>query len=434
MLNKGVGEKHRWYYPISSCVIGCGFMVMGLWSMFYPFLQDFFGLETVASIAIGASLLGLGNMIIGPPIAGIIFDKYGPKIPLLLAGIIYLSGFFVLSFMLKTNDWQAGSSLWYIGSFLVGLGMGFFAGTYPPTIAKWFPDRLGTAMGLAVAGAGAGVVVMSPIIGALIANLGFTGMVFTIVGIIGAVIIIVLGAIFWKIPSPGWLPEGWTPQKDALSQATVQEKDYTLGQAAKELRFWLLMVCFLCSAFAAMGFMQNVSMIVQEGLLKGGFAREYIMISVVPLFLSLTGLATTIGGFFWGAVTDKMGGPWRTLPIVYFTSGVMIALFYLGYQSLALIFVFGCLFYFLFGGEPTIHYAIVPHVFGRGKNIGTLMNVMNSFSVGIGIVLGPFLFAYINDISGGYMLALMLAVILRMIATVVVLITSRVSNRMEAQA
>ena len=429
-LDSGVGARYRWFYPISSFVIACGVSLIFLWSMFFPYVRDLFGLETVAPIALASSFVGLGTMVIAPPLAGALFDRYGPKPPLGIAGVVFFAGFVILSAMMNYEDWTAGRYFWYGGSFTVGLGMGFFVGTFPSTVARWFPDKIGTSMGVAVSGHAAGSVVMAPVIGALITTLGFTAPVFIITGAVGFVLITAIGVLFWKVPPPDWTPQESAADLKPGAGEAGSEKHYTLGEAVKDTRFWFLMICFITAAFGFMGFAQNASMIVEEGLLAGGYGRDYIAACVVPLFLSLTGVANVLGAFSWGVITDKIGGPWNSIPLVYVSSALLIGGFYLGYEYLALVFVLGFILYFLFGGEPAVHFIIVPYVFGR-KHIGKLMNIMNSFSVGLGITLGPIVYAQLRDITGGYILALLLAIALRIIATGFILAARRKTQLIE---
>ena len=61
--------------------------------------------------------------------------------------------------------------------------------------------------------------------------------------------------------------------------------------------------------------------------------REAILQSVVPSFLSMAALGGLAGRFSWGVITDKLGGPWQTLWVVYLLPAILMAAFYLGYHS-----------------------------------------------------------------------------------------------------
>ncbi|WP_213951834.1 MFS transporter [Tepidanaerobacter syntrophicus] len=429
-LEKGVGEEKRWFYPVSALLIGTAISVTGLWTMFYPHIQSHFGLETTASIVLAATFSGMGSMIFGPPIAGAILDKYGPKINFIMSTVSLTAGYSLIIRMLSMPNWSTAMYFWYIGSFLVGLGSGFYGGAYTATVGKWFPDKGGTAMGLAVAGVGSGTIIYSPLVASYIKNYGFSGNIFLFLTIISVIFLLGLGVPFWKTPPHDWLPAGMQPGAKSSSFKSIHlARDYTLAEAIKDKRFWILYICFTCAAFSLMFFAQNASLIIIEGL-SDTMSREEILTSVVPLFLTLTAAAGLIGRFAWGVITDKLGGPWRTLWIVYFLPAVLMGIFYIGYHSKTLILIIGTILYFCTGGEPVVHYAIVPHVFGR-RHLGKIMSTLNAISVGVGVALGPYVGAYIKDVTGGYYLALVMAIAIRLLGTACALWGLNITKKQE---
>lgn len=414
-LEKGIGEEKRWFYPISAFIISAAITVTDLWTMFYPHIQTHFKLEAAASIVLAATFSGLGLMIIGPPIAGTILDKYGPKINFIISVISFISGHSLIMKMLSMSNWANAKFLWYAGVFLVALGTGFFTGTSTATVSKWFPDKLGTVTGIAAAGASFATIVYSRIVASIIKTHGFSGNIFLIFAGISSVVLIGIGIPFWRTPPTDWAPAGMQAKSGAKRPIAIA-KDYTFQEALKDKMFWLLCACFTFAAFSSQLFVQNASLIVIEGLSKT-MSREEILVSVIPSFVSLCGFAVIAGRFGWGILTDKLGGPWNTLWIVYFLPAVLIAAFYMGYHSKVLIYLIGFLLYFaMYGGTPVVHYAAVPYVFGR-KHVGKIMHTLNAISVGIGMALGPYLGAYIKDVTGGYFGAIMLAVIIRLLGT-----------------
>lgn len=427
-LQKGIGEEKRWFYPISAFFIAAAITVNEFWTIFYPHIQSYFGLETTASIVLGATFSGLGFMIVGPPIAGAILDKYGPKISFIISAILLTAGHGTIIKMLSLQDWSSAMYLWYLGSFMVGLGCGFYGGTSPATVGKWLPDRAGTAMGLAVSGGSCAAVIYPPIVAFLIKSYGFTGRIFLTFAAIAVIFLLGIGVPFWRTPPQDWAPAGMQPKSNSSKKKTIQlSKDYTFQEAIKDKKFWLLYICFISAAFSSMLFVQNVSLIILEGLSQT-MTREAILQSVVPSFLSMAALGGLAGRFSWGVITDKLGGPWQTLWVVYLLPAILMAAFYLGYHSQILIFIIGFLFYFCNGGAPVVHYAIVPNVFGR-KHLGKIMNVLNALSVGSGMAFGPFLGAYIKDTTGGYFWALVIAVMIRLCGTCFALYGRKLSKK-----
>ena len=205
-----------------------------------------------------------------------------------------------------------------------------------------------------------------------------------------------------------------------LDKVSRPSRDFTLLEASKTPYFWILYTTFLCSSFAQMFFVQNASLLIIEGL-EASMGREQALAVVVPTFLMVVGVAGCLGSFGWGYIIDKLGGPWRTLPILYFSAAVLMLLFYISYSNVALIMIIGFLLYLELQGGPAVHYAAVSYAFGR-KHLGRIMTTLQAFSIGIGISTGPFVGAYIKDVTKGYFWAIIIAVGLRLVATMVSLI------------
>ena len=427
VLDVGVGEDKRWVYPITAFLISASRITV--WALFYPHIQILFNLPNTSSIVLVSTFTGLGSMILGPPVSGYILDKYGPKIPFALSAVITLLGYFMLASVLTKESWEVARPLWYVGGFLVGFGAGLFSGSYTSSVAKWFPDNVGKAMAISTSGASIGTMFLAPIIASMIKANGFTSNIFMLVGFLGFSTIILLGILPWKKPENEWVPKGWVP-KARKGSTTTDQKQFTFQEATHDIRYWIMAGGFIGAAFSNMLFSQNVSMIIIEGLTKTGMQKADILATVVPYYLSLVAFAGLIGRFGWGWILDKLG-PFIALPLMYFTSGVMMWVFYLGYTNVMFIYVAGCILMFAMQGEGTLHYATVPAVFGR-RHIGKIMSVLNAMSVGIGIALGPFLGSYIKEITGGFKAALIFAVTLRMISTAFAITGHFVTKKMDA--
>lgn len=426
-LEKGVGENKRWFYPISSFLLGLGLSIGGTWTIFYPYIQEHFTLTAVANIVLASTFIGVGTMILGPLTAGLIIDKYGPKIPSIIAAVSAVSGYLLIAKMLTFDTWSSAIPLWYAGSFLIGFGLGLYGGTYSTTLAKWFPDKTGLATGLGGAGGLAASVVWSPLIAFMIKTSGFNKNIFILIAIVSFLMFSVI-VIFWKNPTHSVTLDLLKKRNEKLlDKVSRPSRDFTLREASRTPYFWILYTTFLCASFAHMFFIQNVSLLIIEGL-EASMGREQALAVVLPTFLILAGIFGSIGSFGWGFIMDKLGGPWKTLPILYFSSGLLMLLFYLSYSNVALIMIVGSLLFLAVQGEPTAHYAAVSYAFGR-KNLGRIMTTLQAFSVGIGISTGPFVGAYIKDVTKGYFWAIMIAVGLRMVATMVSLIGLRMHKK-----
>src|SRR5947208_15797644 len=91
-----------------------------------------------------------------------------------------------------------------------GLGNGFGYATPIPVMAKWFPDKRGLAVGLAVGGYGAGSAIFGPLpplklipAYGLRASFQILGAIFPVMTRVGAMVL--------RNAPTGSRPDGWTP-------------------------------------------------------------------------------------------------------------------------------------------------------------------------------------------------------------------------------
>ncbi|MET1123764.1 MAG: MFS transporter [Archaeoglobaceae archaeon] len=413
MLNFGISGKYRHLYPITAAILAMFAMIALIWSQFYPYIMRFYDLDEIAPIALSASISASG-MLIFQIVAGFIADRFGPKLPMALAGACYLAGMSVISWMFSYEGWEAARVYWYAGSFIVGIGAGFYVGTFPVVIGRWFPDSPGRAFGITIFGQNISPLIMSPLAAYLITNTGLPN-TFVSLGLLVFALMYLIGFVLWKIPSHDWLPEGFKPPLES------GDAHFSLSQAVRDARFWILFTVMFSTAIGWFLILMNVATIIMEGLAeKAGIDAEYVAGSFVPLFMSVTAVGNAVGALAWGTINDRIGGPLRTLPLIYAIGGIMIVLFYLAYTNPLLILLVGILLYFALGGEPTVHFAAVPTFFGR-KFVGRITTVLN-VSVMSSAILGPYVGAFIRDQVGSYMWALFMAALLHFFAAAVVLV------------
>src|SRR5206468_7179180 len=125
-------------------------------------------------------------------------DKYGPRIVVLIGGILCAIGWAINAEATSLNGY-------YLGMIIAGIGAGGVYGTCIGNALKWFPGRRGLAAGITAAGFGAGsALTVVPII-AMIKNSGFQSTFFNFG--LGQGIIICIFAFAMFAPKPGQVPE-----------------------------------------------------------------------------------------------------------------------------------------------------------------------------------------------------------------------------------
>src|SRR5207247_728219 len=144
-------------------------------------------------------------------VAGRVQDKYGPLYCSLAGGILVSLGFYLCSYTTSLTY------LFICFGVIGGLGNGFGYATPIPVMAKWFPDKRGLAVGLAVGGYGAGSAIFGPLSQLkLIPSYGLPA-TFRILGAIFFVMTMI-GALLLKKPPSGYrlsgrILSGWMSDK-----------------------------------------------------------------------------------------------------------------------------------------------------------------------------------------------------------------------------
>ncbi|TFG58233.1 MAG: MFS transporter, partial [Deltaproteobacteria bacterium] len=153
-----MAEKvNRWKFVYAALVMQLCLGVLYSWSVFRGPLESVNGWTKAVSIApYRYSVLFFTISMI---IAGFWQDKKGPKLVGSVGGALMGTGVLLSAFM-----WQSEWGLKFAYGILGGLGVGFAYVTPIATCVKWFPDKRGTIVGLAVLGFGAGSLIFAPLI------------------------------------------------------------------------------------------------------------------------------------------------------------------------------------------------------------------------------------------------------------------------------
>ena len=139
-----VSDAYRW----TQLAIGVLAMVMIAnyqygWTFFVPDIQKKFGWDR-ASIQWAFTLFVLFETWL-VPVEGWFVDKYGPRIVVLIGGILCAIGWAINAQATSLNGY-------YLGMIIAGIGAGGVYGTCVGNALKWFPDKRGLAAGITAAG------------------------------------------------------------------------------------------------------------------------------------------------------------------------------------------------------------------------------------------------------------------------------------------
>ena len=145
----------RWWRLIGGVLMTLALGTLYAWSIFVAPLEQEFGwkrAQTSTVFTIAVVMFALSFVI-----AGRLQDRFGPFWIAITGGLLVSLGFFLCAYTTSLPY------LYFCYGVLGGIGNGFGYATVVPVMSKWFPDKRGLAIGLALAGYGGGSAIFGPI-------------------------------------------------------------------------------------------------------------------------------------------------------------------------------------------------------------------------------------------------------------------------------
>jgi len=385
---------NRWLVVVGGILIQLCLGAIYAWSAFTKKLTeepfDFATDKTQWPFSVGL----VSFAVVMALIAGKWQKKVGPRTVALTGGIILGLGYLLAGFA-GTNFWGILIGIGLLGG--AGIGLAYVCPI--AALAKWFPDKKGLIMGLAVAGFGFGALIWVKLtqgfqFGPVDLTPGWTGLfgagwdvsaVFKLYGIMFAVLVS-LGSLVMINPPDGWLPAGWTrPTTGKGSEGGV---NLTPAQMGRTRQFWILFINFTFGASAGLMVIGIIKLFGMDALAKAGVDESKASIITGTAMGLFYALFNGVGRIIWGAVSDRLG---RRSSIICMNSiqGVMMILFFfIGGNEWGL-YIGAAIIGFNFGGNFALFPAATADLFGN-KNVGE--NYPWVFmAYGVGGIVGPML-------------------------------------------
>jgi len=401
-------------------VIACFIIATVIYGINYSFgvflkpLESEFGL-TRGAISGVFSVYMLFGCVFGI-LGGWALDRYGPRVVALFMGL-----FTGLSLLL-TSQTNASWQLFITYGLLLPLGTGATYMVIMATTSRWFDKKRGLALGIASSGAGLGTLLMAPFATYLITTVGWRT-AYVIVGLIAWLVMIPLSRLLKKDPAEiGALPDGMkstsseTGIEEERRESNTQLAGFSLLQASKTGSFWLLGAIWLLYAFC---YLLVLTHIVPHATDIGIPAMEAAFI------LSLIGGSNIAGRLLMGRVSDSMGRRATAVICALLVSGAMIWLVWS--QDLWMLYLFGVMCGFLFGGFDPAVTALIGDIFGL-RSIGVIMAILN-VAFGIGAAIGPAVGGLVFDASESYSTAFLVGALAMLITALLIVLIRRESTK-----
>jgi MFS family permease len=371
------------------------------WSVFVAPLEQQFGwkrAQTSMVFTIAVSVFALSFVA-----AGRIQDRYGPLYCSLAGGILVSLGFYLCAYTTSLTH------LYVCFGVIGGLGNGFGYATPIPVIAKWFPDRRGLAIGLAVGGYGAGSAIFGPLAQLkLIPDYGLP----TTFRILGSIFLVMtlIGAFLLKNPPA-------IPARSSASSAAnpvAAPHEFTPDETLRTPTFYLMWVAYAlgCSA-GLMVISQLVPFAKSMGVAGAALSTMTLVVGAV---------GNTSGRILSGWLSDRLGRINILRAMIAISMVAMPALYALG-SNVAGLYLAVFVIYWCYGTQISVNGTAASDFWGTknaGINYGMLFTAW-----GVAGIIGPRIGGVLYDKYHNYEYAFYAAAALAAIAFVCEMLAKR---------
>ena len=389
----GNESSGRWRFVAAALVMQLCLGVLYSWAVFRGPLEELHGWSKSTSIApYRYSLLFFTFAMV---VAGFWQDRKGPRLVGSVGGLLLGAGCLLAAWI---GDTPTGLILAY--GVLGGAGVGFAYVTPIATCIKWFPDKRGMIVGLAVMGFGAGSLIFAPLLEALIgtdASRYQETIPRTFLVMAAIFLVCVIGsAQFYRVPPAGWRPAGWSPPQTAGAAGT---QEFTPREMLGTWQFYVLWLIYFLGTSVGLTAIGQASPIIREmgaeaAVLTGGAA-----LGVMSFF-------NGIGRLSWGSLSDKLGRN-RTAVAMFAVYAVACLALLRTASGFWPLLVGLCMVGFSFGGYFALLPSFTADYFGS-RHVGANYGIMFT-AYGLCGFIVPQYFAAIMDkaravrnLAGGY--------------------------------
>jgi MFS family permease len=383
----------RWWRVVGGLSMNLALGTLYAWSVFVAPLEKQFGwkrAQTSMVFTIAVVVFALTFVV-----AGRIQDKFGPFYCSLVGGILVSLGFFLCSYTTSLTY------LYICFGVIGGLGNGFGYATPIPVMAKWFPDKRGLAVGLAVGGYGAGSAIFGPLsLYVLIPGYGWQT-TFQILG--GCFLVMTLvGAFLLKNPPVGYKPAGWVPTAAAKAAATTYE--FSPGEVLGTPTFYFMWVAYALGCSAGLMVISQLVPFAKSVKIPAG--------ALLAMTMVIGACGNASGRILSGWMSDKLGRI-NVLRTMIAISMVAMPLLYLAGGEVAMLYLAVFVVYWCYGTQLSVNGSATADFWGTknaGINYGMLFTAWGVAGI-IGPLIGGKLFDKYHDYQAAFYAAAALAAV-----------------------
>ncbi|MEA4920820.1 MAG: MFS transporter [Clostridiaceae bacterium] len=313
---------------------------------------------------------------------GWILMKVRIKNLMLFWAVIGSCGFFLYSY--ATKIW-----MFYLISVVMSVSMALLTMLpFSYIVSNWFHEKRGLAMGICFMGSGLGGMILNPFLGLWLVNYGWR-MSFRILAVIMAVVSIPCVLLVKVRPEHMGLRALGSGNEPDEAGAEEEAWGYTLTEAKRMPKFWILAACTMMVNMGLSGLVQTLSPHLTDNGYSVTFAAMMVSVSMGTM-----ALGKMILGQFFDMLGTRKASAFSMACGFFGLVGMIFCQFKAALILIVLGIGFGCSFSTV--GNPIV----VQNVFGK-KDFGAIMGIFTACN-SLGGAISPTVNGTAFDMFGSY--------------------------------
>jgi len=362
----------------------------------------------------GATSLGaiLGAAL--APLAGMMVDRVGSRILLVMGGLVVAGACFYLA---------AAQTLigFYIAfTFARTADQGLIKIGTSPVVVKWFRRYRGRAVAVVFFGGMLGIIILAPIVQVVISAWGWRAAWVMLGGLMLTLGVLPSALVIRRQPEDlGLLVDGALPEQSSIEHTPTiishdlppqdGETEWLLHDVLRTPAFWLLLLSLFAVSTASSGVVLHlVPYLIEQGLSSGS------AVTIISIFSASGAAGTLVMGFLSE----------RTSPRILMFLGYLLAATAMGVlvivDNLAEAYLFAVLQGVAASGINVLAPILLASYYGR-RSMGSIFGITRAAQV-IGFALGALISGVVYDSTGSYQDAFIFFVVIAVASSLLVLL------------
>lgn len=385
----------RWWRLGGALLMTLALGTIYAWSVFVAPLESEFGwkrAQTSTVFTVSVVVFGISFVL-----AGRLQDRFGPFLISMTGSVLVSLGFFLCAYTASLHY------LFFCYGVLGGMGNAFGYATVIPVMSKWFPDKRGLALGLAIAGYGGG----SAIFGSLANLVMFPHFGWrTTCMLLGGIFFVMtaVGSILLKNPPEYYQPVGRNPVPSASRKPRISSWEFTPRQVLRTPSFYLMWLAF--------GLGSSAGLLVISQLVPFAKSRGISSAALATMGLVVGAAGSVLGRILSGWLSDTLGRL-NTLRLALGVSTIAMPFLYWAGARVGTLYSLVFAVYFCYGTQASVNPATAADFWGTqnaGVNFGLLFTAWGAAGI-IGPTIGGVLFDKYRNYEAAFYVAAALAAV-----------------------